>query len=187
MDNASGLKQPTEAYNAIWKEVSYSNQRRVRIPLLSSTRTGSHEGHAQLAMDALVASLAKGDARLTKCFEEAEVVELCVPSTREHVKVAKIQEKIEANTMAPDTRSAGRREGTEPTPRQDTDNTTEADVLAECWILDTNELEKLASKDHVPSVWQQYSGRPAKAPTRKPSPDSENLSGERQSISWEIP
>ena len=89
VDNALGLKRFTEAYEAVWKEVSYCSQKRVRIPLLSSTRTDSQEGHAQLAMDALVASLETGGARLTKWLEEAEVVELCVPFTREHAKVAK--------------------------------------------------------------------------------------------------
>ena len=60
---------------------------------------------------------------------------------------------MQPNAIVPDTRSAGSREGNEPAPTQDTDNTTEADELAKCGILDTNELEKLASKDHVPADW----------------------------------
>ena len=76
MDNAIFHRELTEAYAAIWKEVSHCNQRRVRLPLLSSTRAGTHQNHTQVTIEALVASLGKGDARLAKCLQEAEAIEM---------------------------------------------------------------------------------------------------------------
>ena len=105
VDKAIFRRELTEAYIAIWEEVSHCNQKCIRLPLLSSTRAGTHQNHTQVTVEALVASLGKGDARLAKWLQEAEAIEICVPSTKEHEKAVLISEQFQENTTTPVTRT----------------------------------------------------------------------------------